>query len=90
MNKYINIRVSATISTDFFIEVPESTSEEKILDLAKKEVILPHKYPEVLDNILQTRMGIKVTGIDSMLKAWNIDKLDYNFNKEELNELDKV
>lgn len=77
MSKYINITVSTSLSTDFFIEVPDDATEESIKELAKKEVILPHKYPEVLDNFLKSRMGIQIGGLDSMLKSWNIDEIEY-------------
>ena len=49
MSKYVNVTVSASISTDFYIEVPDNTSEEKIRELAEKEVILPHTYPNYLN-----------------------------------------
>lgn len=77
MSKIVNITVSASISTDFFIEVPDNADEAKIKELAKKEVVLPIDYPQYLDNFLRTRMGIQVKGIDSMLKSWNIDELEY-------------
>lgn len=77
MSKYINIAVSASISTDFIIEVPDNADEVKIRELAEKEVILPHTYPTVLDNFLKTRMGIQVRGMDSMLKSWNLDEVEY-------------
>lgn len=77
MGKYINITVSTSLSTDFYIEVPDDATEEQIKELAKKEVILPHTYPEVIDNFLRTRMGIQVQGLDSMLKSWNVDELNY-------------
>ena len=53
MSKYVNVTVSASISTDFYIEVPDNTSEEKIRELAEKEVILPHTYPNYLNNFLK-------------------------------------
>ena len=77
MSKYINITVSASLSTDFIIEVPDDADEVKIKELAEKEVILPHTYPHVLDNFLKTRMGIQVQGIDGMLKSWNLDEIEY-------------
>ena len=60
MSKYINITVSTSLSTDFFIEVPDDATEETIKEIAKKEVILPHKYPDIIDNFLRTRMGIHI------------------------------
>lgn len=75
--KYVSVTVSTSLSTDFFIEVPDDATEEQIKERARKEVILPHTYPNVLDNFLKTRMGIQVQGLDSMLRAWNIDELTY-------------
>lgn len=77
MSKFVNVVVSANLSTDFFIEVPDDAQESEIRELAKKEVILPHTYPAVLDNFLKTKMGIQVQGMDSMLKSWNINELKF-------------
>lgn len=83
MSKYAHIQVSASISTDFYVEVPDDATESQIKDLAYKEVIYPNKYPEVIDAQLQ-RMGIQIRGIDSMLRSWEIDNVKYviNGNKE--------
>lgn len=77
MSKFVNVTVSASISTDFYLEVPDGATEEQIKELAEKEVILPHTYPEVLDNYLKTSLGIRVGGLDSMLRSWNMDDLVY-------------
>lgn len=77
MSKFVNVTVSTSLSTDFYLEVPDDATEEQIRELAEKQVILPHTYPTVLDNFLKTRMGIKVQGLDSMLKSWNIDEVEY-------------
>lgn len=77
MSKFVNITVSTSLSTDFYLEVPDDATEEQIRKLAEKEVILPHTYPSYIDNILKTSLGIKVGGLDSMLKDWNIDELIY-------------
>ena len=77
MSKFVNVTVSTSLSTDFYIEVPDDATEGQIRELAEKEVILPHTYPTVLDNFLMSRMGIKVQGMDSMLKDWNVDELEY-------------
>ena len=77
MSKFVNITVSASLSTDFYLEVPDDATEEQIKELAEKEVILPHTYPEVLDNYLRTSLGIRVGGLDSMLRSWNMDDLVY-------------
>lgn len=77
MSKFVNVTVCTSLSTDFYLEVPDNATEEQIRELAEKQVILPHTYPTVLDNFLKTRMGIKVQGLDSMLKSWNIDEVEY-------------
>lgn len=83
MSKWVNITVSTSLSTDFYIEVPDNATEEQIKKQAEKEVILPHTYPNVIDDAIK-RMGIQVRGLDSMLKAWNVDEVEYivdrNFN----------
>ena len=82
MSKFVNITVSASLSTDFYIEVPDDATEEQIKELAQKEVILPNKYQQVLDNHLKTRMGINITGIDTLLKSWNVDEVEYIIEKD--------
>ncbi len=77
MSKFVNVTVSTSLSTDFYLEVPDDATEEQIKELAKKEVILPHTYPEVLDKYLRTRLGIEVRGLDSLLRDWNADELEY-------------
>ena len=82
MSKYVNITVSTSLSTDFYLEVPDDSTEEQIRELAEKEIILPSNYPSFLDNFLKTRMGLKIQGLDSMLKAWNVDELTYLIDGE--------
>lgn len=77
MSKFANVTVSTSLSTDFYLEVPDDATEEQIKELAKKEVTLPHEYPFVLDKFLKSRMGIQVQGLDSMLRSWNVDEIEY-------------
>lgn len=77
MSKYVNITVSTSLSTDFILEVPDDADDNKVKELAQKEVLIPNKYPEILDNFLKTRMRINIQGIDSMLKSWNVDEIEY-------------
>lgn len=84
MSKYVNIKVSANLSTDFYLEVSDNATNEQIQKLAKKEIILPTNYPNVIDKILK-ESGITVRRLDSILKSWNIDEIKYiidNENKE--------
>ena len=76
MSKYVNVTVSASLSTDFYIEVPDNATDAEIKELAEREVILPNDYPQVTDATLQ-RLGVRVCRLDSMLRAWNIDELEF-------------
>lgn len=77
MSKFVNIKVTANVTTQFYLEVSDNISDKEIKELAEKEVILPSDYPIYIDNILKTRMGININGIDSMLKNWKTDKIEY-------------
>lgn len=77
MSKYVNVTVSASFSTDFYLEVPDDADEVKIKELAEKEVILPNNYPNYINEFLKSRTGIEIKGIDSMLKSWNTDEIEY-------------
>ena len=77
MSKLVNIVVSASISTDFYLEVEDNATEDQIKELAKKEIILPHTYPQYIDNFLKTTLGIRVGNLDTMLKDWNVDEIEY-------------
>ena len=83
MSKLINIVVSASISTDFYLEVADNATEDQIKELAKKEIILPHTYPQYIDNFLKTKLGIRVGNLDTMLKSWNIDETEYIITNNE-------
>ena len=83
MSKLVNIVVSASISTDFYLEVEDNATEDQIKELAKKEIILPHTYPQYIDNFLKTKLGIRVGNLDTMLKSWNIDETEYIITNNE-------
>ena len=83
MSKLVNIVVSASISTDFYLEVADNATEDQIKELAKKEIILPHTYPQYIDNFLKTKLGIRVNNLDTMLKSWNIDETEYIITNNE-------
>lgn len=83
MSKFVNITVSTSLSTDFYLEVPDDATEEQIKEFAEKEVILPHTYPTYIDRFLKTHLGINVGGLDSMLKDWNVDEIEYLIDGED-------
>lgn len=80
MSKFVNIEVTANVTTQFYLEVSDNASEEEVRELAKKEVILPSNYPSYIDNILKTKMGINIRGIDSMLRSWETNKIEYTID----------
>lgn len=85
MSKYVPVVVSISLSADFYLEVADDATEEDIKALAEKEVVLPHNYHRVVDQMLK-RMGIVIHGLDSMLKAWNVDELEYIIDNELLSQ----
>ncbi len=78
MTKWVNVKVSANISTDFFIEVDDNATTKDIIEQAKHEIALPTKYPEVADNYLQKAMNIKINGMDKLFKEWEINSIDWD------------
>lgn len=83
MSKYINVKVNATLHTDFYIEVSEEATQEEILKLAEQEIILPHRYPFVLDDYLKRNFNLSIRGLDSMLKAWDLCEIGYEVDNND-------
>ena len=81
MSKFVNITVCTSLSTDFFIEVEDNATEEEIKEKAIKEIQLPNEYPKILDTFLKKNMGIEVKGLDSLLKDWIVDDIEYIINE---------
>ena len=75
MSKFVNVTVSTSLSTDFYLEVPDNASEEEIKKLASKEVILPTEYTKLVDSYILSRFNIKVQGINAP-RTWNVDELE--------------
>lgn len=86
MNKFVNVQVKALLTTDFLIEVEDSESVESIKKKAEKEVVLPNKYPQVLNKFLKQRMNLEVKGIDSLLQSWIVDNIEYIITDNESTE----
>lgn len=77
MPKNVNIKITTTLSTDFYIEVPDDISEEDIKKSAAEQTVFPHNFPQYIINLLKTRMGLNISGIDSMFNAWELDNVQY-------------
>ena len=75
MSKFVNITVSASLSTDFYIEVSEDADEVAIREAAAKEVIIPTDYPKFVTNLLKTNFNINVP-LDSIAASWNLDEFE--------------
>lgn len=79
MTKFVNVTASVTLSTEFIIEVPEDATEEKVKELAEKQIVLPNDYPNAVTKILK-ETGIQISGLDSMFKSWNVDDIAYIYD----------
>jgi ATP phosphoribosyltransferase len=77
MSKFINVEVTAKVSTEFMLEVDDEATDEEIQELAKKEVTIPTEYPSYINKLLTNKLGINIEGIDSLLKGWNTDEIKY-------------
>lgn len=73
--KYVNILARTHISTEFYLEVPKNASEDEIKEKAHKELVFPHDYPRVVDELLH-RAGIKIGWVDSLMKGWDVDGIE--------------
>lgn len=80
MTKFVNVTASVTLSTEFIIEVPEDATEEKVKELAEKQIVLPNDYPNAVTKILK-ETGIQISGLDSMFKSWNVDDIAYIYDE---------
>ena len=75
MHKFVKVTVSASLSTDFYIEVSEDADEVAIREAAAKEVIIPTDYPKFVTNLLKTNFNINVP-LDSIAASWNLDEFE--------------
>ncbi len=75
LTDYVEVTASITMSKSLCIEVPEGATKEEVLELAKKEFILPHHGIRYLEGIL-AQVGVRVEDIDE-IKNWDIDELEY-------------
>lgn len=72
---FVEVSVSITMSTSFYVETKESDTKETIIERAKKDLITPDKITPYYKGLLQ-RLGIMVQGLPQ-LKDWNVDELEY-------------
>lgn len=75
------VRCDITMHRTLYLSRKEGVSDDQFIDLAKKEIILPHNALFQIDTILK-RSGIQLTGLD--LKDWSVDDVKYTIcaNKE--------
>ena len=75
MNKLVKVAVSASLSTDFYIEVPEEATKDEIKEVASKEIIIPTDYPKYLHSFLEQHFNIpyKYRNINDIVKTLSIE-----------------
>jgi len=72
------VRCDITMHRTLYLNQKES--EEQLLDLAKKEIVLPHNALAQVASILR-QTGINITGLD--LKDWEVDDVKYTLCSKE-------
>lgn len=75
LTTYVEVTASVTMSKSLCIEVPEGATKEEVLELAKKEFIIPITGIQYLEGIL-AQVGVRVQDIND-IKNWDIDELEY-------------
>lgn len=86
LTTYVEVTARVTMSKSLCIEVPEGTTKEDVLELAKKEFLIPTVGIKYLEGIL-AKVGVVVQDI-SCAKNWNVDELEYvtNYEPEQLSD----
>jgi len=72
------VRCDITMHRTLYLNQKES--EEQLLDLAKKEIVLPHNALAQVASILR-QTGVNITGLD--LKDWEVDDVKYTLCSKE-------
>ena len=68
-NKTVGVKVITTMTRTLYIDVPENTPEEEILNIASKEIVSPHNAITIADNALR-RIGVKLDKLN--LSDWDV------------------
>lgn len=77
-NKTVGVKVTAVLSRTIYVEVPDDSSDEDIINKAKNEVVLPIQAIYTVDSELK-KMRVKFPKLD--LGDWSLDKDDYSIIK---------
>lgn len=73
-NNFKGVTCSITMSRTLHLPVNKDMSEEEFINLAKKEIVLPHNALYQVQNILR-KINYSITGLD--LKDWQVDNVEY-------------
>lgn len=68
------VTVSISMSKGVYLEVPEGTTDEQLIERAKQEILTPDKVMPILVQILR-QSGIRVDTHD--IAGWVVDDLEY-------------
>lgn len=68
------VTVSISMSKSVYLEVPDGTTDEQLVEKAKQEILTPDKVMSILIHILR-QSGIRVDPHD--VAGWDIDELEY-------------
>lgn len=78
-NNYEGVRCNITMHRTLYLPKNEDMSDEEFLNIAKKEIILPHNALAQVASLLR-RTNINISGLD--LKDWGVDNVEYKLIKE--------
>lgn len=72
--QFEGVRCDITMHRTLFVSRQEDTSDEDVLDTARREIILPHDALRQVADIL-SKSGLRISGLD--LKDWIVDDVKY-------------
>lgn len=72
---YKGVTCTITMYRTLYLPKDDKVTDEEFINLAKKEIILPHNALAQIQDALH-RVNVNITGLD--LKDWNVTNVEYN------------
>lgn len=71
---YRGVTCTITMCRTLYLPKNDKTTDEEFINLAKKEIVLPHNALAQIQDILH-RVNVNIAGLD--LKDWNVTNVEY-------------
>lgn len=74
VSTFKEVTVSISMSKSVYLEVPEGTTDEQLMERAREEILTPDKIMPLLVQVLR-QAGVRVDAHE--IAGWNVDELEY-------------